>query len=132
MRLTQMRLQDPAPDDEYAACEFARQAGRGLVQLLPGDLGRGNLTLLLALSAWLRIAGIGMLPACSSLIGLRRALLEVSGLDKDREPVPLLAGDPSVALVGLSIYLHGLITRAAQHAHDSTGAVVEEALELLA
>jgi hypothetical protein len=124
-------LPESALEHEEAAREFARQAGFGLAGLVPGDLTRGNLTLLFALSAWLRIGGIGTVGACSVLLGLRRALLEVSGLDKVSEPVPLVAGDPHCALVSLSIYLHGLISRSAAHVHEPMATVVEEALDLL-
>jgi len=131
VRRSEMPVLQPALERPAAARAFARQAGLGLAGLARGDLVEGNLTLLFALSAWLRLAGIGTVPACSSLLVLRRALVEVSGLDRESEPVPLLAGDSRSALVGLAIYLHDLIGRSASHAHSSMVTIVEEALEIL-
>ncbi len=131
MRLTETPMPEPALAHRDAAREFARQAGLGLAGLVRGDLVEGNLTLVFALSAWLRVVGIGTVPACSSLLALRQALLEVSGLDRGSEPVPLLARDSRAALASLAIYLHGLIERSATHAHTSTVTIVDEALEVL-
>jgi hypothetical protein len=86
---------------------------------------------LFALSAWLRIVGIGTVPASSSLLALRRVLIEASGLDRGSEPVPLLAGDSRLAPASLAIYLHGLIERSATHAHTSAVTIIEEALEIV-
>ena len=107
------------------------EAGLGLAELSPGDLVAGNLTLLFALSVWLRICDLGPVAACSGLVGLRRALLEASGLDEATEPVPLLAGDSRNALLGISVYLHGLVNRSVARAGIPPRAIVEEALELL-
>ena len=131
MPRSEMPVLQPALERPAAARAFARQAGLGLAGLARGDLVEGNLTLLFALSAWLRLAGIGTVPACSSLLVLRRALVEVSGLDRGSEPVPLLARDSRAALASLAIYLHGLIERSATHAHTSTVTIVEEVLEIL-
>ena len=45
---------------------------------------------------------------------LRHAVLEVSGLDRDREPVPLAAGEPRVAAVAVAVYVAELLGRAAR------------------
>jgi hypothetical protein len=111
--------------------EFARHAGLGLARLEHRDLAQGSLCLIFAASAWLRFSRIGVTASCSSLLSLRRTLLEASGLDRDSEPIPLLAGDHSTALIGLSHYTHGLIRRAARHSGRSPVEVVEEALQLL-
>jgi len=113
------------------AREFARCAGLGLAGYEVCDLAGGNLTLIFALSAWLRSSRIGTLDACSSMLGLRGALLEASELDSPSEPVPLLAGDARNALISLSIYVHGLICRSANYSRRSPAALVEEALQLL-
>lgn len=115
-----------------ATRRFARQALLGLAGLEPADVTGGNLTLPLALSAWLRIAGLSTADARSSLLDLRLALVQVSGLDQATEPVPLLTREPRQALVGLAVYLHGLVIRSAAHAQTSRSAIAEEALELLA
>jgi hypothetical protein len=117
--------------DDEAMLEFAREAGLGLAQLGSCDLAEGNLSLVFALSAWLRFAGVGVPGACSGLLGLRRTLLEASSLDQHSEPIPLVAGDPRSALLSLATYVHGLIGRSARHAHKSTTSMVEEALALL-
>jgi len=122
---------ETAHEQEEAARDFAREAAFGLAVLSPGDLVAGNLTMIFALSAWLRICDTGPVPACSGLLSLRRALLEASGLDEATEPVPLLAGNPRNALLGLSVYLHGLICRSAARTHKPTQSIVEEALEFL-
>jgi len=131
VRLFEMPVLETAEERQDAAREFAFQAGLGLAELVPTDLVGGNLTLVFALSAWLRMSGMEPLGACSSLLALRRALVEASGLDQATEPVPLLAGDPRSALLNLSVYLHGLICRAASCAGSPTVTVVQEALSLL-
>jgi hypothetical protein len=47
-----------------------------------------------------------------AMLPLRRALLAASRLDAASEPVPLTAGDPEDAALGLASYLHGLLSRA--------------------
>ncbi len=110
---------------------FARSAGLGLTEFVPEDLLGGNLSLVFALSAWLRMNDIDISEGCAILFGLRRALVEVSGLDASSEPIPLMAGDSRTALVGLGAYMHGLIRRAAARARRPAQLVVEEAVALL-
>jgi hypothetical protein len=117
--------------DPAAVAEFAAEAARGLAAFELEDLGEGNLSLVFALSAWSRTAGIGIEDARAGLLQLRRALIDCSGLDKRTEPVPLLAGQPLAALLGLAVYVHGLICRSALHKGRSPCTVVEEALTLL-
>jgi hypothetical protein len=131
VRPTETTLPESTHEQMDAYREFARQAGLGLAGLPRGDMQEGNLTLLLSLSTWLRISGTGAAAACSSLLGVRRALLEVSGLDKASEPVPLIPLDPRSALIGLAIYMHGLIWRSASRALTSPPIIVEEALDSL-
>lgn len=131
MRLDQMLATEQLLEDGDTAREFARHAGLGLAGYDASDLAGGNLTLVFALSAWIRSSGIGALTACSSLLRLRSALLDVSGLDSAIEPVPLLAGDVRSALIGLSIYVHSLISRAANHSRRAPSALIEEALQVL-
>jgi hypothetical protein len=117
--------------DPAAVTEFAAEAARGLAGFEFEDLREGNLSLIFALSAWLRTADISVDDAQAGLLQLRRALMECSGLDKKTEPVPLLAGQPRAALLGLAAYVHGLICRSALHKHTSPCTVVEEALTVL-
>jgi hypothetical protein len=131
MRLTWMSSRETAHEQAEAAREFARQAGFGLAGLSPGDLVPGNLTMVFALSAWLRTCDVDPVPACSGLLGLRQALLQTSGLEIASEPVPLLAGGHRNALLALSVYVHGLISRSAARAGKPAQTIVQEALELL-
>lgn len=131
MRLDQMLVAQQEVEDRDAARAFVRQSGLGLAGYDACDLVAGNLTLIFALSAWIRSSGIGTLPACSSLLSLRVAILEVSGLDPRSEPTPLLTGDARCALISLSIYMHGLICRASAHSHCSRAEIVEAALQAL-
>jgi hypothetical protein len=126
-----MSSTETAHEQAEAAREFARQAGFGLAGLSPGDLVPGNLTMVFALSAWLRTCDVDPVPACSGLLGLRQALLQTSGLEIASEPVPLLAGGHRNALLALSVYVHGLISRSAARAGKPAQTIVQEALELL-
>jgi hypothetical protein len=117
--------------DPAALTEFAAEAARGLAGFEIEDLREGNLSLVFALSAWLRTADIDVEGAQAGLLELRTALIECSGLDKKTEPVPLLAGQPRVALLGLAAYVHGLICRSALHKQTLPCTVVEEALAVL-
>ncbi len=98
---------------------------RGIATLIPDDLSTGNLGLELGLSLWMQRA------ACAILLTVRDALVETSGLDPDQEPTPLLAGDDRTATLGLAIYLHDLVDRAASCTGRSRHAVAEAAIELL-
>ena len=66
-----------------------------------------------------------------ALLALRRALLEVSHLDADTEPVPIVIGDTQRAVANLCVYLHGLITRAAGSTKLGRAELVEAALARL-
>lgn len=123
-------LRDGA-DEALSALAFASEAGRGLCHLDSRDIGKGELSLVFALSAWLRSSRATIPSACSGLLELRRALLESSSLDVASEPVPLLAGDARTALLSLATYVVGLIGRAARHRTGSPAEAVEEALALL-
>ena len=100
---------------------------RGLAQV-DGDVGSDNLILTLSLSAWIRRADVGLGTARDDLLGLRRALLEVSGLDRASEPVPLTGLDERRAVLNLAAYVVGLIGRAARAAGLERGEIVERAL----
>jgi hypothetical protein len=115
-------------DEAETATEFARLAAVGLAQFEPEELGDRSLVLVFAMSAWLRLARTSIAGACAALLQLRHLLLDSSRLDQVSEPVPLLAGEPRTALLGLATYVHGLICRAAANGERSRAALVEEAL----
>jgi hypothetical protein len=131
MRPNWMSSRETAHEQAEASRQFARQAGLGLAGLSPDDLAAGNLTMVFALSAWLRTCDVDPVPACSGLLGLRQALLHTSGLEAASEPIPLLAGSPRNALLALSVYIHGLISRSVARAGKPAQTIVQEALELL-
>ena len=105
----------PAPRRQSA--QFAHAAALGLAVLEPEELLEGCLSLELGLSLWMAQAGADVDRATASLLDVRDALLRVSALDGASEPVPLLAGDERTAILGLAIYLEGVVGRAA----DSLG-----------
>jgi hypothetical protein len=104
---------------------------RGIATLIPDDLSTGNLGLELGLSLWMQRADLPLSDACAILLTVRDALVETSDLDPVHEPIPLLAGDDRTATLGLAIYLHDLVNRAASHTGRSRHAVAEAAIELL-
>jgi hypothetical protein len=101
---------------------------RGIASLIPDDLCTGNLGLELGLSLWMHRADLALSDACSILLTVRDALVATSDLDPVHEPIPLLAGDDRTATLGLAIYLHGLVDRAASHTGRSRNAVAEAAI----
>ena len=64
----------------------------GLAELGPVEPFSGDLSLELGISVWLRTSGTSLIEARSSLLEIRRVILEVCGLDPATEPVP--AGRP--------------------------------------
>ena len=95
---------------------FAPVAARGIAVLAPEDLTRGNLTLELGLSLWMRRTGTDLRGVRDELLRVRSALVAAAGLDPRTEPVPLLAGPPRRAVLGLAVYLDDLVNRAARRA----------------
>jgi hypothetical protein len=112
--------------------EFRYALARGLAGLDPDqtlDLDwRENITLKLSLSLWIRLAGADLAATRWELLALRADLLQVSGLDHRTEPVPLTAREDDRAVLILSVYLLGLIDRAARSTGRGRGEVVEAAL----
>jgi len=104
------------------------ELARGLAALEPDDLAEGSLLLPLGLSLWLRRAGAGLEEAPALLLGVRRAVLAASALDRSTEPVPLLAGEPRTVVLHLAVYLDGLITRAAASIGATRDEIVGRAL----
>jgi hypothetical protein len=114
-----------------AELELAPLLARGLAILELEDLTEGNLTLELGLSLWMRRTNSDLYAVLEALMALRDVLLEASGMDRRTEPVPLLAGDCRTAVLGLAIYIRGLVMRAANATSSSRREVVEEALAIL-
>jgi hypothetical protein len=111
--------------------ELTPLLARGLAILEPEDLHPGNLTLELGLSLWMRRTRSDLRGVRDALLKVRGALLEAGGLDRQTEPIPLLAGDDRTAVLSLALYIKGLVNRAAHSAQRSRREIVEAALNLL-
>lgn len=96
--------------------EVRRQAAADVAQVLVEEESASGTGIELALALSLPMARhrIGPLGLVSALRLLRQAVLEVSELDPDREPVPLAAGEPRVAALAVAVYVAELLARAAR------------------
>jgi hypothetical protein len=103
-------------------------AARGLAELRDDDLRGNQLNLELEVSVWLRRSGAELSTVPRALLALRGALLEVSSLDVDREPIPLVIPDTQQAVPNLCVYLHGLVGRGAASVELERREFVEVAL----
>jgi hypothetical protein len=119
------------PGPERSPVGFASALALGLADLSRDDLADDSLVLALSVSAWLRQTGVGLTAARTSLFALRRAVLAASELDAASEPIPLAAGDPGAAVLGLARYLWDVLDRAARRLDGSRRRVATGALDLL-
>jgi hypothetical protein len=103
-------------------------AASGLAELHDDELRGNQLNLELEVSVWLRRSGAELSTVPRALLALRGALLEVSSLDVDKEPIPLVIPDTKQAVPNLCVYLHGLIGRAAASNRCERSELVEVAL----
>lgn len=112
---------------------FVAEVMRGMATLWMhgGPVDDEDLSVPLGLSAWVVRGGIGLHDACDALLDLRAALLDVSGLDRHSEPVPLAFGDPRLALRTVGGYLFGLVGRAVAHSGLHPVALAEAVLDSL-
>jgi hypothetical protein len=108
---------------------FAAVALSGLATFGRPRPGGPELALELGLSAWMRMAGVGLFEARAALSALRGAVVQAAGLDPSTEPVPLVGRDPRQDTVVLAAYLCDLLARAASG--PDRAAVVARALEVL-
>ena len=111
--------------------QFATALAHGVADFEAEDLAHGALTLSFGLSAWMRRTSVGIDEAWTGVHMLRGALLEVAGLDRRSEPVPLRAGDTKTSLVSMTVYLDGLLERAASATQKGRWAVAADAIDLL-
>jgi hypothetical protein len=84
----------------------------GLAELGPVEPFSGDLSLELGISVWLRTSGTSLLEARSSLLEIRRVILEVCELDPDTEPIPMVGRSPRSDVVNLVGYISELLRRA--------------------
>jgi hypothetical protein len=110
---------------------FLPAVARVLAVLESETLRGPDLSLELGLSLWMRRTGVGLFGARSELLSLRRALLATSSLDAASEPVPISARDPRTALLGLAVYVHGLLLRAAAVNRTTPRQMIETAIGAL-
>jgi hypothetical protein len=85
----------------------------------------GDLSLELGISVWLRTSGTSLMAARSSLLEIRRVILEVCELDPATEPVPLVGRSPRSDVVNLVGYISELLRRASATTGRGVGTVVE-------
>ena len=97
----------------------------GLAEFGPVEPFSGDLSLELGISVWLRTSGTSLMAARSSLLEIRRVILEVCELDPATEPVPLVGRSPRSDVVNLVGYISELLRRASAGAGRGVGAVVE-------
>ncbi len=102
-----------ATRDKGRSVQFATALAHGVADFRPEDLAHGALTLSFGLSAWMRRASVGIEEAWAGVLLLRAALLQEAGLDRATEPVPLRTSDDRTAFVSTTVYLDGLLGRAA-------------------
>jgi hypothetical protein len=127
---------DPARDPALAERAFVAEVVRGMASLRGGDAGprrhiEDDLAIPLGLSAWIVRAAVDLPTAYDSLLTVRRAVVEASGLDTRTEPVPIRLPDPPAALRSLGAYLYDLVGRAARHAGLEPLQLAERTLTLL-
>jgi hypothetical protein len=92
---------------------FASTLVRGLVTLEPGGPNEEDLSLTLGLSLWMHQSGTDLDEARTLMLELRSLILEVGGMDRRTEPIPLFGRADRVDVCSLAAYLGDLIRRAA-------------------
>jgi hypothetical protein len=97
---------------------------RGLAELGPVEPFSGDLSLELGISVWLRTSGTSLLEARSSLLEIRRLILEVCGLDPSTEPFPMVGRSPRSDVLSLVGYISELLRRASAGSGRGVEAIV--------
>jgi len=108
-----------------APAAFGPALLRGLAELGPVEPFSGDLSLELGISVWLRTSGTSLLHARSSLLEIRRVILEVCGFDPSTEPFPMVGRSPRSDVVSLVGYISELLRRASAGVDRGVEAVVE-------
>jgi hypothetical protein len=105
---------------------------RGLAELGPVEPFSGDLSLELGISLWLRTSGTSLLEARSSLLEIRRLILEVCGLDPSTEPFPMVGRSPRSDVLSLVGYISELLRRASAGSGRGVEAIVQTVVAELA
>jgi len=108
--------------------DFSVLVLRGLVEMGPYE---GELCLELGVSYWITHSHTRLDQAVPTMLAMRDALIEASGLSIATEPVPFWGVKPRVDVLNLAVYLRGLITRAAVEAKCGVEDMVERALRII-
>jgi hypothetical protein len=111
--------------------QFAAELAHGVADFKPDDLAHDALTVTFGLSAWMRRTAVGFEEAWEGMTMLRAALLEAGGLDRATEPVPLRAADAKTALVNMTVYLDGLVSRGVRRAGADRSEIIAQAVDML-
>jgi hypothetical protein len=100
-------LVSPGPD-------FASSLVRGVATLEPdGGPNDEDLSLTLGLSLWMHQSGTDLDEARATMLEIRSVILDVGGMDRRTEPVPLFGRAQRVDICSLATYLCDLVRRAA-------------------
>jgi hypothetical protein len=105
---------------------------RGLAELGPVEPFSGDLSLELGISVWLCTSGTSLLEACSSLLEIRRLILEVCDLDPSTEPFPMVGRSPRSDVLNLVGYISELLRRASTGSGRGVEAIVQTVVAELA
>jgi hypothetical protein len=108
-----------------ATAAFGPALLSGLAELGPVEPFSGDLSLELGVSVWLRTSGTSLLQARSSLLEIRRVILEVCELDPSTEPYPMVGRSPRSDVVSLVGYISELLRRTAAGLDRGVEAIVE-------
>lgn len=129
--MTRNDLAQLATRENGRSVQFATALAHGVSDFRPEDLAHGALTLSFGLSAWMRRTSVGIDEAWTGVLLLRTALLQVAGFDRASEPIPLRTTDDRTAFVSTTVYLDGLLGRAAHALGKSRKAVTAEVISQL-
>jgi hypothetical protein len=113
------------------AHDFGPSLLRGLATLEPGDAQDDDLSLTLGLSLWLHRSGTDLREARATMLEIRGLLLEVGGMDRRTEPVPLFGRSERVDVLLLASYLGDLVLRAAATAECDPQQIVSRVVARL-
>jgi hypothetical protein len=105
--------------------EFATTLVRGLVHHGPFEPSETDLSLELALSAWLRWHRMDVEDAKAAMIDLRSDLLNLGGLSAKNEPTPLLGCSAARDVVTLAHEVGRLLARCAREAECHQSVIVQ-------
>ncbi len=121
-----------AAEDGVSEGLVAAEVAAVLAEATDEVLDAAPLVLPLALSVCMERHDAGIAGLVAAMQSLRGAVLAVSGLDPLSEPVPLVAGDPRTAALGLAEYLRDLLSRAARACAAAPDDVAQAAAARLA